>query len=83
MDVFKDIFNWLGNALNDVLGWVLFMLPDSPFKILSNSPISSYLPYLNYFIDIPTILDILIAWVTCIGVYYGYQVILRWIKAIN
>lgn len=83
MDVFRDIFNWLGNALNDVLGWVLFMLPDSPFKALSNSPISRYLPYVNYFIDFAFIIDTLSAWVLCIGVYYGYQVILRWIKAIN
>ena len=59
------------------------MLPDSPFKLLSNSPISQYLPYINYFIDVATILDILVAWITCIGIYYGYQVILRWIKAIN
>lgn len=83
MDVFKQIFDWVGNALNQVLSWVLFMLPDSPFKLLSNSPISQYLPYINYFIDVATILDILVAWITCIGIYYGYQVILRWIKAIN
>lgn len=83
MDVFKQIFDWLGNALNQVLSWVLFMLPDSPFKLLSNSPISQYLPYIDYFIDVATILDILVAWITCIGIYYGYQVILRWIKAIN
>lgn len=83
MDVFKQIFDWLGNALNQVLSWVLFMLPDSPFKLLSNSPISQYLSYINYFIDVATILDILVAWITCIGIYYGYQVILRWIKAIN
>lgn len=83
MDVFKQIFDWLGSALNQVLSWVLFMLPDSPFKLLSNSPISQYLPYINYFIDVATILDILVAWITCIGIYYGYQVILRWIKAIN
>lgn len=83
MDVFRQIFDWLGNALNDILGWILFVLPDSPFKLLSMSPIEPYLPYINYFIDIKFIVDILVAWVTCIGVYYGYQVILRWIKAIN
>lgn len=83
MDVFQSIFNWLGEALNKVLGWVLTMLPDSPFKMLSNSPISQYLPYINYFIDVATILDVLFAWVTCIAVYYGYQVLLRWAKAIN
>lgn len=83
MDVFRSIFDWLGNALNQVLSWVLFVLPDSPFKALSNSPIKQYLPALNYFIDVAFIINTLAAWVTCIAVYYGYQVILRWIKAIN
>ena len=55
MDVFRQIFDWLGNALNDVLGWVLCVLPDSPFKALSNSPIADYLPALNYFIDEVTV----------------------------
>lgn len=83
MDVFKEIFDWLGSALNDVLSWLLFMLPDSPFKAISNSPIDEYLPYINYFVDVATILDILVSWVTCIAIYYGYQVLLRWVKAIN
>ncbi len=83
MDVFKEIFDWLGGFLNDVLNWVLAFLPDSPFKALSMSPIAPYLPYINYFIDVKYIIDLLVAWVTCIGIYYGYQVILRWTKAIN
>ena len=83
MDVFQSTFNWLGEALNKVLGWVLVMLPDSPFKLLSMSPIEPYLPYINYFIDIKFIIDTLVAWVTCIGIYYGYQVLLRWAKAIS
>lgn len=52
MDVFRQIFDWLGGALNDMLGWVLGVLPDSPFKLISKSPIGEYLPYINYFIDV-------------------------------
>lgn len=83
MDVFREIFNWLGNALNEVLSWVLFLLPDSPFKALSKSPISDILPYINYFIDVRFIINTLSVWVTAIGIYYGYSVILRFVKAIN
>ena len=83
MDEFRQIFDWLGNALNDVLGWVLCVLPDSPFKALSNSPIADYLPALNYFIDVAFIINTLAAWISAIAIYYGYQVILRFIKAIN
>lgn len=83
MDVFKQIFDWLGNALNDVLGWVCFMLPDSPFKLLDNSPLHDYLSYINWFVPVPFILSTISAWLGAIGIYYGYKVILAWIKAIN
>lgn len=83
MDVFRQIFDWLGNALNDVLGWILCVLPDSPFKLLSNSPISDYIGYINYFIPIDYILSTLSLWLIAVGAYYGYKVILAWIKAIN
>lgn len=83
MDVFRQIFDWLGDALNQVLSWVLFMLPDSPFKLLSKTPIAQYLPYINWFVPVDFILSTLVAWVSVIGIYYGYKVILAWIKAIN
>lgn len=83
MDVFRQIFDWLGGALNDILGWVLGVLPDSPFKLISKSPIVEYLPYINYFIDVRFIVNTLALWVTCIGIYYGYSIILRFIKAVN
>ncbi len=83
MDVFRQIFDWLGNTLNEVLSWVTLVLPDSPFKLLDMSLLHPYLPYVAYFIDFPFILDTLVAWVSCIGVYYGYQVILRFVRAIN
>ena len=83
MDVFRQIFDWLGSALNSVLGWVLFVLPDSPFKLLSNSPISEYINYINYFVPIDYILSTLGLWIVAVGSYYGYKLILAWIKAIN
>lgn len=83
MDVFHSIFDWLGNALNEMLGWILFMLPDSPFKLLSKSPISQYLGYINFFVPVDFILSILGAWISAIAIYYGYKIILAWIKAIN
>lgn len=83
MDVFQSIFNWLGDALNKVLGWVLFMLPDSPFKLIEKTPIAEYLNYINWFVPVDFILSSLAAWITAISVYYGYKVILAWIKAIN
>lgn len=83
MDVFKEIFSWIGDQLNFVLSWVCFVLPDSPFKLLSYTPIDPYLKYINYFIPLDFMLSTLSAWGAAIGIYYGYQVLLRWIKAIG
>lgn len=83
MDVFRQIFDWLGGALNDVLGWVLFVLPDSPFKLISKTPIAKYLGYINWFVPVDYILSVLAAWIAAVAIYYGYKMILAWIKAIN
>lgn len=83
MDVFRQIFDWLGGALNDVLGWVLVMLPDSPFKFIQKTPFAKYLGYINWFVPVDYILSILAAWISAVGIYYGYKIILAWIKAIN
>lgn len=83
MDVFKQIFDWLGGALNDVLGWVLCFLPDSPFNLIEKTPIADYLGYINWFVPVDYILSTLSAWIIAIGIFYGYKIILAWIKAIN
>ena len=42
-----------------------------------------YLGYLNYFLPISQIIAIGEAWLVAIGLFYAYQIILRWIKAIE
>jgi len=78
-----DIFNSIGKFLSQTLKWALGFLPDSPFKLLSNSPIQSLLPYINWFIPFDFMVSTLEAWLIAIAVYYIYSVILRWAKAIN
>lgn len=70
---------WLTSALK----WVISVLPDSPFKLLDNSPIKSLLPYINWFIPFDFVVSTLELWLAAIAVYYIYSVILRWVKAIN
>lgn len=83
MDVFQQILDWLGEELGKILSWICRMLPDSPFKLLSYTPIEPVLKYINYFVPIDFMLSTLAAWGSAIAVYYIYQVVLRWIKAIN
>lgn len=83
MDVFNSILGWVGDRINELLSFICLILPDSPFQLLTNSPISQYLGYINYFIPIDFMLDVLTAWLSAILVYYGYQILMRWAKAIE
>lgn len=75
--------NALIRGLGAVLSAIFSILPSSPFKILNNSAIASYLPTINYFIPVSDIISIFDAWILAVGGYYLYQIVLRWIKAVE
>ncbi|USP70834.1 hypothetical protein KGF34_00910 [Ruminococcus sp. FMBCY1] len=70
-------------TLYDLLKSIIDLLPDSPFQMLDNSPISKYLVYINYFVDFAFIVDTLTLWLVAVAGYYTYSVILRMIKTID
>lgn len=70
--------------MEHILATVLSLLPGSPFTAFINAiPTIPYLGYINYFIPIGQMIAIGEAWLTAIGIFYLYQVILRWVKAIE
>lgn len=76
----------LTSAVTAMVGKVLSFLPDSPFLVLqnmSNSEIYQWIKWLNWFIPINTFVSIMEAWLVGIGLYYIYQIVLRWLKAIE
>lgn len=79
----KSIWTWIKNAANTVV----LLLPDSPFTFLEQDyvpeAIQDILPYLNWFIPVGSIMTIINLWLTAVAVYYVYQTILRWVKAIE
>lgn len=79
----RNIWIWIKNAANAVV----LLLPDSPFVFLEEEyvpeAIRDILPYLNWFIPIGSIITIIELWLTAVAVYYVYQTILRWVKAIE
>lgn len=83
MEVFGEIWNWICDTLYDLLKSIIDLLPDSPFQMLDNSPISKYLVYINYFVDFAFIVDTLTLWLVAVAGYYTYSVILRMIKTID
>jgi len=78
-----DVVNSLGALLKNALNWVIQLLPNSPFKILDNTPIKDILPYINWFVPFGFIVSTLELWLVAVGGFYLYSVILRWVKAIN
>lgn len=83
MEILGEIWNWICDTLYDLLKSIIDLLPDSPFTMLSNSPIADYLPYINYFVDFEFIVNTLLLWLIAVAGYYTYSVILRMIKTID
>lgn len=71
------------NIVGTVLGFLLSLLPSTPFNFISNSQFSSLLSKINYFIPIYEFVVILETWIVSVGIYYLYSVWARWIKAIE
>lgn len=77
------MLNSILNMIAQALKWVVALLPDSPFQVLSNSVISEYLPLLNWLFPFSFILSTMQTWLSAVLVYYAYSAILRWVKAVK
>lgn len=79
-----EFWNGFTDIANSILNAILFLLPDSPFAdIVIPAEVKKILGYVNYFVPIRAMLIIAGSWISAIGVYYLYQIILRRIKAIR
>ncbi len=79
-----DFFKWLSDNLSSFWDSLIDALPKSPIYYLSSTPqVREVMGYVNFFIPIYTIVGMLEAWLFAIVVYYGLQLILRWIKFIE
>lgn len=79
--------------------WILFtylanyteigkFLPISPFQRFFASwdgweTIARFMKYVNWFVPIGTMLQILTLWGAAIGVFYAIMAILRWVKIVG
>lgn len=72
------------NFLKQIIGLILSILPRSPFRsFIDDLAVSEWLGVLNWFVPVGTLLSIATAWGVAIGVFYAYQLILRWSKAVG
>lgn len=74
----------LVNLLNSLLGVILSLLPNSPFKAFTTAmQTSEPLQYAAYFLPIRQIIAVSEAWLVAITVFYIWQIVLRWVNAID
>lgn len=76
----------LTNALVSFAIGVIELFPESPFVVLeglTQTEFYTWLQYLNWFIPVNTFISILEAWLVGVGLYYAYQIVLRWVKVIE
>ena len=75
---------FMQELLDKFLDMVLQVLPLSPFTdVIDELETLPYLGYLNWFIPVGRIIKIGTVWLTAVGLFYLYSIILRWIKAIE
>ena len=80
------MFDALSDTLVSFAVGVIELLPASPFGVLdelSGSVAYEWLQFVNWFIQVGTFVSIFEAWLFGVGVYYIYQIVLRWIKVIE
>lgn len=79
------MIEWFESILEKFGTWLFSVLPTSPFMPFIdsfNGRFSVGLGWLNWFISIHDIKVIFFAWLGIVALFYGYSIILRWLKAI-
>lgn len=76
------VFNWIIKGLGSALALIISVLPDSPFKLMMDSPVSHMYGYLNWIVPVGPILSTMQLWLVAVAGFYVYKIVLRWSKAI-
>lgn len=75
--------NWLSDKINEIQAILFALLPDSPFQFSFPPEVQQYLGYINWLIPFYLFGNTLMIWCSAILIYYSYQTIMRWVKAIE
>lgn len=82
--IISNAWDKIGDWVAALIMLIINVLPDSPFKNLSMpTVVSNALGYINWVVPMQFIISSTSAWAIAIFVYYGYVVILRWMKAVK
>lgn len=74
---FEQLFNSLAEK-------VLALLPTSPFQeFIYQFASLPYLGWLNWFFPVGDCLVVMGVWLTAVGLFYFYSIVMRWLKMIG
>lgn len=79
----------MGSLSSELIAFVIAvinLLPQSPFLILEQYQGTQFyelLQMVNWFIPVNTFVGILEVWLPAVAIYYGIQIVLRWVKMIE
>lgn len=74
---FQAVFEAFGEKL-------LQLLPLSPFtQFIDQFRNLPFLGYLNWFFPVGDCLKVMAAWLTAVGLFYLYSIVMRWLKVIG
>lgn len=78
------MLEWLNELWNNFSSVLLSVLPTSPFIQFFNYMESiPYLSWLNWFVPVNDFIKIGVAYLACVGLFYMWMVVARWLKVIG
>lgn len=86
--MFEGVLQWLIDTISNGINWVFqFLNGLNPFPALINgietSGIAEWLSWANYFFDFSYLVHLIELLLAAIAVWYGIQILLRWLKVIE
>lgn len=79
-----DFLQGLGETVSSLWEKIIDFLPGCPIQFIHTIPeVKKYLGMVNWFIPIDSMISLATVWLLAVGAYYAYQLVLRWIKAIE
>jgi hypothetical protein len=79
----NSILNGIIDVMSTIADGIVWLLPKSPFAALELAFDGELLGYMNYFLPISEMLNIMVSWGIAIAAFYLYKIILRWVKALR
>lgn len=80
------MLEWLSELFNTFEQDLIAILPESPFREIIDEwsiNVPDGIAWLNWLIDIPGMMRILAAWLSCYVIYLLVSIVMRWIKVIE